>query len=807
MPDRVADPWGRRTPYPAGGNWPTRVDEHLVAGVSADQVRQWVTSACVLCSNGCGLRIGVADGRVVGVRGQAGDRVNRGRLGPKGLYGWQGQQRDRLTTPLVRAEGGELVACDWDTAMNRVVARSRELLDRWGPLSHAFYTSGQLLLEEYYTLSVIGKAGLGTPHMDGNTRLCTATADAALKESFGTDGQPACYADVDHCDTLVLHGHNAAETQTVLWARVLDRLAGPDRPRLVCVDPRRTEVARHADVHLPVRPGTNLALLNGLLREVLHRGWVDHDWVAAHTLGLDELARVVADYPAGRVADICGVSARDVLAAAEVFGTGQRVLSTVLQGVYQSHQATASACQVNNLHLLRGMLGRPGCGVLQMNGQPTAQNTRECGANGDLPGFRNWANPRHVRELAELWDVAEETIPHTGPPTHAMQIFRYAEQGSVRLLWIAGTNPAVSLPDLDRVRRILGGDTVFVVVSDAYLTETAELADVVLPSALWGEKTGTFTNTDRTVHLAEQAVPPPGQARGDLDTWLDYARRMGFRTRSGRPLPWWSTPAEAFAEWQRCSAGRPCDYTGMSYQALRERHGIQWPCTPDRPQGTERLYVDGVFNTDTDYCEDFGHELLTGAARTEQQHRATAPGGRALLRAAHHTEPPHGPNADYPLRLTTGRTVYHFHTRTKTGRAPQLAEAAPAPWVELSDVDARRLGVVEGDVVRLTTPQGSVELPARVVRAEPGTVFVPFHYGQRASESTLDGGRTHAANELVPTGWDPVSKQPVVKVCGVRVRRVGAGTGPAPAPELGAARRVVVGPPGATAAGGDRPCT
>lgn len=755
--DRIRDPWGPRTPHAAGTAWPERVDQHLRDGVRAEDVQRWVRSACVLCSNGCGLDIGVIDDEIVGVRGRADDRVNRGRLGPKGLYGWKATDRDRLTKPLLRDDDGHLVEVDHDTAMRAVVERSRSLLERRGGLSHGFYTSGQLMAEEYYTLGVIGKAGLGTPHMDGNTRLCTATAAASMKESFGADGQPGSYDDIEHCDALFLFGHNVAETQTVLWARMLDRLDGPDPPALVCVDPRRTEVARRATVHLPVRPGTNVALVNGLTRALIHRGAVDHDWVRAHTIGHDELAAVVEPYDPARVGEICGIDPADLQAAADLFADARAPLSTVLQGFYQSHQATAAAVGVNNLHLLRGMIGRPGAGVLQMNGQPTAQNNRECGADGDLPGFRNWDNEAHVDELAELWDVDPITIPHWSPPTHAMQLFRYAEQGSINFLWIAGTNPAVSMPDLGRIRKILSSEDVFVVVSDAYPTETTALADVVFPAALWGERTGTFTNADRTVHLSEQAVDPPGEARSDLDLWLDYARRMDFRTRSGRPLPWWRTPEEAFTEWARASRGRPCDQSALTYELLRHHSGIQWPVTEEAPTGTARLYTDAVFTTDTDRCETYGHDLLTGATVTREQHRALRADGRALLKAVEHTPPPGSPDTDFPLRLITGRTVQHFHTRTKTGRVPELERSAPRAWVELSADDAGRIGVVAGDAVRVSSPRGCIEAPVRITEVRPGTVFVPFHYGEQA------------ANELTLTAWDPVSKQPQLKLTGVRV--------------------------------------
>ncbi|HTE72573.1 MAG TPA: nitrate reductase [Actinomycetes bacterium] len=776
--DRTRDPWGDRTPHDRGTVWPARQDQVLDTGLTDDDVDSWVQSACVLCSNGCAADIAVKDGRMVGVRGRPDDRVNRGRLGPKGLYGswpWAAAE-DRLTTPLVRV-GGVLREASWDEAMGRVVETSQRLLAEKGPLSHGFYTSGQLFLEEYYTLGVIGKAGIGTPHMDGNTRLCTATSAAALKESFGCDGQPGSYADIEECEAVFLYGHNMAETQTVLWSRLLDRTHGSDPPVLVCVDPRSTRVAEEArrtgGVHLAPAPGTNVALMNALLREQLEHGWLEEAWVAEHTVGIDELRLVVDPYTPERAARTCRVPADDLRRAAEIFGTTDRVVSTVLQGFYQSHQATAASVAVNDLHLLRGMIGRPGCGILQMNGQPTAQNTRECGADGDLPGFRNWENPEHVAELARLWNVDELTIPHWAPPTHAMQIFRYAEQGSIGLLWISATNPAVSMPELGRIRDLLGGDQCFVVVQDLFLTETARLADVVLPAAGWGEKTGTFTNADRTVHLSEKAVDPPGEARADLDIWLDYADRMGFTDRDGAPLVRWRRPEEAFEAWKECSRGRPCDYTGLSYDVLRGPSGLQWPVTAERPDGTERLYTDHVFPTDSDYCEDYGHDLVTGGVVTPEKHKAMGLAGRAVLKAVPWQPPHESPSPTYPLLFTTGRTVHHFHTRTKTGRSRRLRDAAPRPWVELSAADAQRLEVADGDQVRVESPRGHLEAPARVTEVREGTVFAPFHYGYwDVAEGAGPDGAPRAANELTMTIWDPVSKQPVFKTAACRVSRV-----------------------------------
>jgi anaerobic selenocysteine-containing dehydrogenase len=768
--DRISDPWGERTPYGPGEGWPDRVDQLLAEGVEESDVERWFQSASVLHSNGDAMDIAVKDGRIVGVRGRAGDRINRGRLGPKDLYSWQANNsEDRLTRPLVR-ERDELTETDWDSAMGRIVKRSRSLLDQpggWGKFG--FYTSGQLFLEEYYTLGVIGKAGIGTPHMDGNTRLCTATAASALKASFGTDGQPASYADVDHCDALALWGHNVAATQTVLWARMLDRRRGSDPPRMIAVDPRPTPVAEEADVHLPVRSGTNLALMNGLIRELLVNDWIDRKYVDDHTLGFEELERKVGDYEPDRVAEICGLDAGALREAARILGTCQRLVSTVLQGFYQSNQATAAACQVNNVHLLRGMIGRSGAGVLQMNGQPTAQNTREAGADGELPGMRNWDNEEHIAQLAGLWNVDPMKIPHWAPPTHAMQIFRYAEQGSIELLWISATNPAVSMPDLRRIRELLGREELTVVVQDLFLTETARLADIVLPAAAWGEKLGTFTNADRTVHLSEKAVDPPGEARPDLEIFLDFAARMDFRDRDGDPLIKWDDPESAFEAWKRCSAGRPCDYTAITYEKLRGESGIQWPCTAEAPDGTERLYTDGRFNTDADYAQGFGQDLKTGASFSEDNYKSKEPQKRAFLHAATYEPSPETPDDEYPLLLTTGRTVYHFHTRTKTGRAPELVDAAPDAWIELNPVDAEELGIEDGDYARLESPRGVVQAATRITGIRKGTVFMPFHYGYwDSSDSAGPDGRARAANELTITAWDPVSRQPIFKVGAVR---------------------------------------
>src|SRR5438128_1412780 len=351
--DSIQDIWGARTPFAGRNQWPERVDSRI-----SEEPERWVQSACVLCSNGCGLDIGVKDGRIVGVRGRASDVVNRGRLGPKGLHGWEAKHsRDRVTTPLIR-RGGALRPAGWDEAMALIASRTAEIRNRYTASAIGFYTSGQLFLEEYYTLGVIGKAGLGTPHMDGNTRLCTATAAAALKESFGADGQPGTYFDIDETDCIVLVGHNMAATDTVLWMRVLDRRRGPRPPKLIVIDPRQSATAKEADLHLAPRLGTNVALLNGILHLLIEQGWIDSSFVEAHTVGFEELRSTVTRYPPERASMISGVPVSQIVAAAKLIGEAPSLVCTVLQGVYQSNQATAAAVQVNNINLIRGMIGR-----------------------------------------------------------------------------------------------------------------------------------------------------------------------------------------------------------------------------------------------------------------------------------------------------------------------------------------------------------------------------------------------------------------------------------------------------------------
>lgn len=588
-----------------------------------------------------------------------------------------------------------------------------------------------------------------------------------MRESFGSDGQPGSYTDIDYTSCIFMVGHNMSATQTVLWTRILDRLEGPNPPSLIVVDPRMSDSAKRATIHLAPRIGTNMALLNGIQHLLFQEGWIDDAFVSQHCIGRHELEQKVSEYTPEKVETITHVPASRLREAAQLIGQSPSLLSTCLQGVYQSNQATASACQVNNINLLRGCIGKPGSGIFQMNGQPTAQNNHEAGCDGEFPGFRNGQNPRQMQELADLWNIDYSRVPHWGLPTHVQNILNYIEAGSIEMLWISGTNPLVSLPHLHKVRKLFAKPSLFVVAQDIFPTETTAIADVVLPAAQWSEKTGCFTNVDRTVHLAHKAVEPPGEARADFDIFVEFARRMDFRDKDEKPLMPWNKPEDGFDAWKKLSKGRPRDYTGMSYEMLTGGSGIQWPCNEENPTGKERLFEDGVFFTDIEYCESFGHDLETGAPISKDEYKQLQPNGRAILKACHYSPDPEATDAEYPLQLSTGRNVYHFHTRTKTGRSRPLQEACPEPVVRINEADAAELGICDGEQVIVKSRRGAIQVKAAIGRISRGQTFIPFHFGYFDSEDE----KAQAANELTLERWDSVSKQPRFKSGAVRIER------------------------------------
>ena len=736
-----------------------RIDINL--GIDGEPDK-WVHSACILCSNGCGLDIGVKDGKIVGVRGDPTHPVNFGHLGPKGENGWVANHSARRgITPMLRLhKHAPLEPVGWPEAMAFFIDNFKAAWAQ-GHENLACYNSGQLTVEEFYTLGKLWRGGLQSSNIDGNTRMCTATSATGLMANFGADGPVASYADIDVAQLLCLYGHNVAEVQTVLWERMLAAKRN-NNARIIVADPRKTPtVLQGADLHLQLKAGTNVALMNGIIHLLIKNGWVDHDFVTAHTVGFVPLDEVTRDYPPEKVAKICDVPQRDLETAAEWIGTTPRMVSTVLQGFYQSVEATASSSLVNSVHLLMGAIGKPGAGPLLMAGQPSAMSNREVGAGGSYPAYRNPHNEQHMRDLCEHWNLDFDNF-HPEVPKDILLMMEMAERGEIEFMWVIGTNPLVSLPDQNRTRKIL--EKMFVVVQDPFIdAESVDIADLYLPAAMWGEKIGCVTNADRSVNLLLKAIEPPGQARTDFDIFVEVAQRLEFKNRDGNALVAFATPEDAFNEWRKVSKGRPCDYSGMTYDLILQKGAVRWPCNDAHPEGTERLYEDLVFWTGIDECESYGANFLTGNKQTRAEYKHIDPKGKAFLKPAQYRRQPNPTTPEFPYLLITGRVVYHFHTRTKTGRSAALNSRAPQAYVEIHPRDAQALVIGTGDKVEITSVHGRWEGPAMVVdTVRPGEVFVPFHYGHGAQ----------SANQHTWYARDVVSFQPQLKSSPVMVRRL-----------------------------------
>ena len=708
----------------------TYVDDQSREGrgpVSASRAADhWVRTTCGYCSVGCGMLVGVRDGAAVAVMGDPDHPVNCGRLCPKGLSEHQTiAAPGRLLAP--RVDGRE---ASWDVALGRVADGFRDIVERHGPESVAVLSTGQLVTEEFYALGKLVRLGMGVRHFDGNTTLCMASAVAGYKMSFGADGPPGCYEDFDLADVVVLWGANIADNHPLLAPRVLSRAASQT---LVVVDPRVTKSAMLADVHIPVRPRGDVALLNGILRVLIDEQLVDLDAAREHVDGLDQLVAHLSTWTVERAAEESDVAPEALVALARTIGRAERCVLAWTMGVNHSVQGTETVTLLNTLALLTGNVGRPGASPFSITGQCNAMGTREAGFTASMPGYRGYDDAAARAELSSLLGVDESRLPAARGRAYP-DIVNAVVSGRIKGLWIIATNPVVSYPHREILEIGLRGLDLLV-VQDGFETPTVALADVVLPAAIWGEKDGTFTNSERRVSRVRAAVEPPGEARTDFDIVMALARRWGCHDElvgGGRG------PADAFVEWRRVSAGRPCDYSGITYERIDQCGGVQWPCPEGddvAPGGTPRLYTDLRF------------------------HRAD---GRALVHAVEPKPISDPVRPEFPLLLNTGRTVEHWHTRTKTGRVPILENLSPEAWVEINPADAKSFGVRSGDWVQVSSRRGSVDrIRARVTTiVRKGEVFIPFHWDNAC------------ANRLTVPEFDPISREPNYKQCAVNVQRV-----------------------------------
>jgi assimilatory nitrate reductase catalytic subunit len=697
--------------------------------ISASKIPdKWVATTCGYCSVGCGMFVGVKDGRAVSVRGNPDHPVNRGLLCPKGLsehYTLEADNRARV--PLLR-RGGKMVRVEWSEAIATMVRRFREIQAAHGPESIGVISTGQLVTEEFYTLGKLVQLGFGTRNYCGNTTLCMSTAVSGYKRSFGSDGPPGSYEDFEKADLILLIGANIADNHPILCQR-LERNPGAT---LIVVDPRVTKTAMMADLHLPIRPRSDLALINGLIHVLIEHDLVDHEYIASHTSGFDALRDSVRDYTPARVAKITGLTEDLIYRTASLYANARAAMTAWTMGVNHSTKGTETVNAINNLALITGNIGRAGASPFSITGQCNAMGTREVGCTSSLPGYRKFEDAADRAELAALWNVPVERIPSARGLAYP-DIIEAALSHRIRGLWIIGTNPIVSFPNLGVLKQALG-DLEFLVVQDGFQpTPTSEFAHLVLPAAIWGEKDGTYTNSERRVSRVSRAVDPPGEARSDFDIFLDIARELGVRDQL---FPGWTTAEDAFNEWRRVSAGRLCDYSGMTWESIAASGGIQWPFPEGaaEPAATRRLYADGNFQTAS---------------------------GRAALLPTQWEPFPEQPTREFPFVLNTGRTVEHWHTRTKTGKVPILERLSPHAWLEMNPRDARALGLNPQERVDVISRRGVIRnLQLRATETiAPGQVFVPFHF----AESN--------ANQLTQTAYDPISREPNFKQSAVRVDR------------------------------------
>ncbi len=685
----------------------------------------WVKTTCGYCSVGCGMLVGTKDGKAVAVRGNPEHPVNLGKLCPKGLSEHHIlDSPGRAKLPLLR-KNGVLVPVSWDEALDTLVEKFTSVQQRYGKGALGVVGTGQLLTEEYYTLGKLVQLGFGTPNNDGNTTLCMASAVSGYKLSFGSDGPPGAYADMEHADVILLVGSNIADNHPILCHRLeINRQNNPDRS-LIVVDPRVTKTAMMADLHLPVKPRSDIALLNGIAHVLIREGLVDKEYIAKHTSGYEEFQAFVAEFTPEHVSNVTGLSVEIICRVALQYGRAKAAFIGWTMGVNHSSQGAVTVAAINNLALITGNIGRVGASPFSITGQCNAMGTREAGFTSSLPGYRKYENAEHREELAALWKIDAARIP-TRRGLAYPDIIEAAVAGKVKALWFIATNPVVSFPNNKLLEHALRNVEFLVVQDGFHPTPTSDFAHLVLPAAIWGEKEGTYTNSERRVSKVNRIVAPPGEARSDFDIFLDIAARLGVKDEL---YPGWSTTRDAYAEWQTVSHGRMCDYSGFTWEEIEAQGGIQW--------GGDRLYEDGVFPTKD---------------------------GRAILHCVPCDPFVEQPNAEFDLILNTGRTVEHWHTRTKTQQVAMLDSMVPNAWLEMNPKDAARMQLKPHDRVTVVSRRSEVKnLELRITGIiAPGQVFMPFHFSETNSNLVTLGA------------FDPISREPNFKQCAVRVERSAA---------------------------------
>ncbi|MFV1974077.1 MAG: molybdopterin oxidoreductase family protein, partial [Thiohalobacterales bacterium] len=617
-------------------------------------VKEWRYATCGYCSTGCSIEVGLdADGEPVASRGVADADVNRGKLCIKGIYEHElfRKTAGRGTTPLVRDNRlDDFRETSWDAALDHTTDEIRRIQEQYGRDAFAIVSTGQIMTEEFYTLGKLARGVIGTNNYDGNTTLCMSSAVSGYKRSFGSDGPPGCYEDFEHTDCLLAFGSNLPEQHPIIYWR-LQQVREKRKFPLIVVDPRVTMFAQFADIHLPVAPGTDLVLLNALAHVILDEGLQDEGYIRAHTEGFDEFATLVQDYDPVSAAKICGIDEDTIRNVARVYGKADAAMSIWTMGINQSTHGSDGVVAINNLSLMTGNIGKPGGSSLSITGQCNAMGTREWSSCSGLPGYRKLESEQDREEIANYWGIDPEFFPKQRG-LFMTDILPAIETGQVKGLWLIATNPMTSMANTPRIRKTLE-KLEFLVVQDAYRdVETNEYSHVFLPAAVWAEKEGCFTNTERRVNLIRNVCAPHADSKTDLWIFNETAKRFA----QGRRINFPETAEGVFDELKELSKGRMLDYSGMSYDRIEANRGLQWPCNEDTaPEGSQRLYTDGVFQ----YAS-----------------------GRAKLIALPFFDNNERPDDDYPFWLNSGRVVEHFHTRTRTGKVGNANKFSPTPYME-----------------------------------------------------------------------------------------------------------------------------
>ncbi len=693
-------------------------------------VKEWKYTTCGYCSTGCSIEVGVNDkGEAVATRGVGNADVNRGKLCLKGIFEHElFRTSGRGRTPLMREKRFEpFREVDWDTALDKVAAEIQRIQGQYGRDAFAIVSTGQIMTEEFYTLGKLARGVIGTNNYDGNTTLCMSSAVSGYKRSFGSDGPPGCYEDFEHTECLLAIGSNLPEQHPVIFWRLKQALEKRKFPVIV-VDPRVTMFAQMADIHLPIQPGTDVVLLNALAHVILEEGLEDRAYIEAHTSGYDAFAELVKQYDPLTASRICGIDEDTIRNVARTYAKAGAAMTIWTMGINQSTHGSDGVVGINNLNLITGNIGKPGGSSLSITGQCNAMGTREWSSCSGLPGYRALENEQDRIDIANFWGIDPEFFPKKRG-LFQTDIFPAIETGQIKGLWIIATNPMTSMPNTARIRKTLE-KLEFLVVQDAYEdVETNEYSHVYLPAALWAEKEGCFTNTERRVNLIRNVVPPYANSKPDL--WI--FNQMATRFEQGRKMKFPETAAGVFDEMRELSKGRMLDYSGMTHEKIEQQRGIQWPCPEGAETGTPRLYTDGRF-----------------------QH----PDGKAKLIPLPFVDNNERPDDEYPFWLNSGRVVEHFHSRTRTGKVGNLNKFSPTPYMEINPDAARDLGLEHGSYARLVSRRGdAVVLVQHTQRVPYNMVFIPFHFHE-------------CVNRLTLGLLDPHSRQPAFKQAAVRIEPV-----------------------------------